>query len=126
MIKKNKSIKNRENIANWLVTTLGDNCFVDIFDSGGHSWFNADELYHHLNGNRTWHNLPDDHKLYRLNSDEYLVYDIERRPTIYVNEMGAMKMLHNIVSPVTVGIFEEVGLDRLKQIIENKSLTLAM
>lgn len=123
---KNKSNKKVRDITNWLVTTLGDNCFVDIFDSGGHSWFNADELYHHLNGNRIWHSLPDGHKLYRLNSDEYLVYDIERRPTVYVNEMGAMKMLHNIVSPVTVGIYAKVGLDRLKQIIESRSLSLAV
>ena len=28
-------------------------------------------------------------------------------------------MLHNVVSPVTVSIFKKVGLDRLKQIIEN-------
>lgn len=127
MIMKNKSSKKVRDIANWLIATLGgDDCSVDNFNLDGHSWFNADELYHYLNGNRIWHSLPDDHKLYRLNRDEYLVYDIERRPTVYVNEMGAMKMLHNVVSPVTVGIFKKIGLDRLKQIIENKSLTLAM
>jgi hypothetical protein len=126
MIMKNKSSKKVKDIASRLIATLEEDSCVDILDLDGHSWFNADELYHYLNGNRICCNLPDGHKLYRLNSNEYLVYDIERRPTVYVNELGAMKMLHNIVSPVTVGIFEEVGLDRLKQIIENKSLTLAM
>ena len=117
---KNKSSKKVRDITSWLISTLGgDECSVDNFNLDGHSWFNADELYHHLNGNRICCNLPDGHDLYRLTTDEYFVYDIERRPTVYVNEMGAMKMLHNVVSPVTVSIFKKVGLDRLKQIIEN-------
>lgn len=121
---KNKSRKNPEqnNITSWLIATLGEDSYIDTFDSDGHTWFHADELYNYLNGNRICCNLPDGHNLYRLAEDEYLVYDIERQPSVYVNEMGAMKMLHNVISPVTVGIFNKVGLDRIKQIIENNSL----
>jgi hypothetical protein len=49
-----------------------------------------------------------------MTEDEYVVCDIERQPTVYVNEIGAVKMLHNVISPVTVAIFKQVGLDRFR------------
>jgi hypothetical protein len=121
----NSSLKQANIITGWLIEVLGgEQFYCDVTEMDDGYWFQAEGLFKHLNGNRNGCNDPENHRLYSLSQDEYCVFDIERHPRIYVNGMGAMKMLHNIISPVTEKIFKKVGLDRIKQIVDSGRLII--
>ena len=120
-----RSQKQANIIAGWLTEILGYQFYGDTMEIDGGNWFHADELYRHLNGNRDCCNILNAHVQYTIHEDEYFLCDFERHPSVYVNGMGAIKMLHNVISPVTIKIFKRIGLNHIKKIIDSGRLITA-